>query len=272
LHVIQAFFDERSAREFVFNQSRVKLVLTRHTLEHAFQPGAFLRAIGTVLADDGLAVIEVPHAHTQLAHGHFEGLTFQHQSLFSLSSLCFGLAQAGLAAFAVQITKMDGGSMVVYVRRSVRGSGGPSAGVQTMLALEAATNMGTPEGFARHQQRFEDLRHAAHALLARVNQDGGVALGYGAGSKGQALINMLGLDSEKVRKVIDDTRESAGRYIPGAAIEIIRSDDNFARSASVILITAPTHAEEIIRKERVRLAETAQFLLTCPSLHFAPVT
>jgi len=108
-------------------------------------------------------------------------------------------------------------------------------------------------------------------LLDRVHQCGGVALGYGAGSKGQALINMLGLDSGRLRRVIDDTRGSAGRYIPGAAIEIINSDNSFAQSARVILITAPTHAEEIIEKERVRLAHTAQFLLTSPSLHFARV-
>jgi SAM-dependent methyltransferase len=271
LNVVHAFFDEQRAREFASEYSRVKLVLTRHTLEHAFEPGAFLRAVATVLVDDGLAVIEVPHAHTQLTHGHFEGLTFQHQSVFSLASLCYGLRQAGLNAVDAQLTTMDGGSMVVYARRSGRCTAVPSPGVQALLALEAAADLGAPGGFVRYQTRFAELGSSVHAVLDSVNQSGGVALGYGAGSKGQALINMLGLNAKHLRKIVDDTRGSAGRYIPGAAIEIIRSDDGLAQTATVILVTAPTHAQEILRKERGRLTRATQFLLTSPSLHLAPL-
>jgi methylation protein EvaC len=265
LEVRQSLFGTDAALRFIAERGPVQLVVTRHTLEHAADPRDFLRGIATILEPGGCAAIEVPDLRLQLEGNQFQSMTFQHTSIFSVRSLSAGLVDAGLSPQAVRFVNMDGGSMVITARKLAVGSAVPRQ----------------PDGALReeHDESAELRRYftsvtafcaRTRELLSELKAQGARVIGYGAGSKGQAMINIIGLSAEELPMVIDDTPGNAGKFIPGTANEVVASSDPRARSADVILITAPTHAREIVDKERQRRDSGVRFLLTSPELHFAP--
>ena len=68
------------------------------------------------------------------------------------------------------------------------------------------------------------------------------------------MLNMLNVSRDNVAHVIDDSPASLGHFIPGVGTEVVAGSDPRAQDASVVLITAPTHVEGILSKERGRIS------------------
>jgi methylation protein EvaC len=262
VHVIRDFFTLKTARDFVTNHGSVKLVVSRHTLEHAFQPRDFFLGIRDVLAPTGRAVVEIPYVVHQIANNQFQSFTFQHVSFFSVHSMTAAASSAGLLVEDFRFVEMDGGSMVVVLRRA-EGRAEPTPGTDALLRLERSWSYERVDPYADYFRAFVHEKEKARKLLAEIRRGGTHVVGYGAGSKGQALVNMLELGEDHLDGVIDDTPGTAGKFIPGVALAVFGRDDQEARNAECILLTAPTHAREIVAKERQHRGR-AVYLGTAP--------
>jgi SAM-dependent methyltransferase len=264
--VVNDYFGENSARHFLSSRGPAALVITRHTLEHALHPLDFLRGIETVLAPDGVAVIEVPSLWHQMLGGFFEGMSFQHISCFSAGSMRAALALAGLKAAAVRFVAMDGGSMVVYARKRSLASE-PDPSISISAELEKAARLGSVDGYSDFLRRVAATRKLVRTVIEDLALQGKRVVGFGAGGKGQQLLNLCELDSKVLPFVIDDTPGNAGKFVPGTANEVISGNDPRAMSVDVVLVTAPTHVPAIVRRVRSAISRRAQILATAPDLH-----
>src|SRR5438128_4852469 len=68
---IADFFDERLGRTLREQYGPAKLFLARHVLAHVSDLHGFVRGIKEVLADDGVAIVEVPHVAELFRHLEF---------------------------------------------------------------------------------------------------------------------------------------------------------------------------------------------------------
>jgi novobiocin biosynthesis protein NovU/D-mycarose 3-C-methyltransferase len=268
VEVISDYFSVESAEAFAATHPRAKLIIARHVLEHDFTPLDFLRGIAAILDRGGLAVIEVPYLRLQMIQGQFQSMTFQHESFFTVSSMMQALAKAGLLLTDIDFVTMDGGAMIIYACREDAPDVGRRKVVDNILGLELEMRLGQPAAYEAFFERTRRTCSQAHQHLAALHHSGARVLAYGAGGKGQALMNMIGVDEGSIAFVIDDVPGNAGRYVPGPAIEVISSSDSRAQQADVIFITAPTHIQEIVRKEGERWATGTRFLTTAPDLHY----
>ena len=268
LQVVNDYFGVESSLRFLENNSPVQLVVSRHTLEHAFIPLDFLRGIEIILDTHGLAAIEIPYLQLQMTNGHYEAMTFQHMSFFTVTSMIQALALAGLALVDVDFVDMDGGSMIIYAQKRNNVRNNRSTRLINILEFEKALKLDTPEGYELFFSKIATNRNLIKNYFSRIADKGISVMAYGAGSKGQSLLNMLDLDSEQIKYVIDDVPGNAGRYVPGTGIQVISSTDARARHADIIFLTAPTHIREIMRKESRRFAQGTRFVATVPDFHF----
>lgn len=271
LDVVNDFLSAPLARRIRADVGQARVVVTRHTLEHAYEPLDFLLAIRELLAPDGLAAIEVPSLLLQLMNGHFEAMTFQHVSFFSAQSMLEALRLASLEAVDIAHAGMDGGSIVVYAR-PLADAATLSPRIQSFCAIEKAAGIGTPLGSAAFFERLERMRATASGVFGAFRSAGLVVAGYGAGSKGQSLVNILGLDPSTLPFIMDDVPENARSFVPAAAIEVVGSLDPRRDSVDIAFITAPTHWREIRRKDSERRRSPIRYLVTVPDLHLVPDT
>jgi SAM-dependent methyltransferase len=266
LEVMQEYFGAGTAKKFVERFGPANLLITRHTLEHAFDPIDFLQGIEVALSPKGLAVIEVPYLRLQMINNQFQSMTFQHVSFFTAVSLARALRNSGLDLIDISFVDMDGGSLVAYVSKSERRPA--ERLLEPILQFERVMQLDSPEGYSVFFTRVDRLREHARIHMEFLVETGLRVRAYGAGSKGHALLNMLGLDATHLAFVIDDVPHNLGRYVPGTGTQVISSADPRTMDSDVILITAPTHIDEIIRKERPRLGARTRFLATTPDFHY----
>jgi hypothetical protein len=167
----------------------------------------------------------------------------------------------------VHLVPMDGGSMVAVGRR---GDPSPAAATRRVAALEAlemAAGLTSVDAFATFFRRVEQTCHGTRTFLKELKSNGALCAGYGAGSKGQSLVNFMRLTVDDLPIIIDDTPANEGRFVPGPGVEVVSSRDGRAASAEVVLVTAPTHTHEIVAKARSQWGESKIFLGTIPDLH-----
>jgi hypothetical protein len=262
-HIIENYFGADAARVYRNRYPPARLIVSRHTLEHAFEPLDFVKGIAIALADDGLAAVEVPDLRLQLVSNHFEAMTFQHVCFYTIGSLQRLFACAGLTIVDVEYVGMDGGSIVVFARHEGARRSGT---VDAALAAERTAGLDGAEGYRPFFERIDRVRRQVReALVAFAGQGRGI-IAYGAGSKGQSLLNMLALDSQVVRAVRDDTVEGP-RWIPGAAIPVVAGSDPLADRPDVVFLTAPTHIQELMARDPYA---HALYVATVPDWHFVP--
>jgi hypothetical protein len=265
--VIQSFFGLETACEYVKKYGKTKLLITRHTLEHAFDAIDFLKGISTVLEEEGLAVIEVPYLHHQILMGHIESMAFQHRTQFSVTSLSRCLSAAGLNLLEVRFVDFDGGAMVVTVQRSDGRPVFPAAQTTAqILRSEEVLELDRASGFAQFESRVSDMKQQVRKMLRATVDQGGYACAYGAGGKGQNLINMIGLDTNELTCVVDDNPEFIGKYVPGTSIPVVDPELLVDKTFDLVLVTAPTHVEQLIDR-KIPAFEGAIFALTVPDFH-----
>jgi SAM-dependent methyltransferase len=266
--VFREYFGAESARRYVGTHGTVKLVISRHTLEHAFEPLDFVEGIGAVLAPDGVALIEVPYLQLQMANNQFQSMGVQHVCFFTLDSLAKMLGGIGLQVRDAWFCQMDGGSIVVCAHKR-RTAGGDSELVARIEAVERTFRLHEAEGFGRFFAEVDQQRTEIRAQMAEFARSGRQIVAYGAGGKGQALLNLLELDTLLIPYVIDDTPGYAGKYVPGVGTEVVARDDPRAGPASMVLITAPTHIREIVQRDRETKGRDRLYVVTAPRLHIA---
>lgn len=268
LIVMKQFFSASVASAFVSLYGPVKLVYSRHTLEHVFDPVNFMVGIGVVLDDDGLAVIEVPYLPVQIRDCQYSGMGFQHISYFTVTALKYLTEIAGLEIADVVFSKMDGGSVIVALKK---------CGVASNYSLlNQVADFERVIGNISHQCLSTQFLQLANSIklsreyLEYLASGGAIIYGYGAGGKGQSLLNQLGVNSDVVKYVIDDTPGSDGMFIPGIGVEVIANARVTSSAVDVVLITAPTHIDEIVNKEKKRFSGKP-FLATTPDFNYCSI-
>jgi hypothetical protein len=60
---------------------------------------------------------------------------------------------------------------------------------------------------------------------------------------------MLGLSRNQLLFVIDDIESNNKRFIPGTDLQVIHSSADRVNQVDTILVTAPTHIQEIVQKK-----------------------
>jgi len=248
--VMNCYLDTAAAAELVQRYGRARLVLTRHTLEHAFEPVAFMQAVASLLSPAGRVVVEVPYLPSQMERGHFEGMALQHISYFTARTLEALADRAGLRLRDAWLVDQDGGSIVAVM--SPPGKWESSSRASQLLALEESASAEIIEHWESFVTRFRICQRSVGRFLDDMHAAGKIVDGYGAGGKGQNLLSLLGVSKGQLRQIYDDTPGAEGRYTPGSGVRVTSRDGFQGRLADVLLITATTHISEIVAKERSR--------------------
>jgi SAM-dependent methyltransferase len=86
--------------EAMLPDRRFDVVLTYGTIEHLYDPKAFLREAGRIMKDDGILVINTPDIGTWLGDRRFQYKPVEHLYYFDRKTLSRLLSLAGMEIFA----------------------------------------------------------------------------------------------------------------------------------------------------------------------------
>jgi novobiocin biosynthesis protein NovU/D-mycarose 3-C-methyltransferase len=238
-------------------------MLGRQCFAHIDDVHNVLDGVTTVLAPDGVLAIEVPYLLPLLDEVQFDTIFHEHLSYFSFGTLVRLFASHGLRVVDVERAPVHGGSIVVYSTPTDADRVASDA-VAELLALEQRRGLTTEEPYRefaeRTQQVIDSLRDLVHDLVA----DGKRVAGYGAPSKGCALLQFSGLDWRDLEFLSDTTELKHGKVTPGTHIPVISPEQARENPPDYYLLLAWNYAPEIIRKEQAFLDGGGGFIVPIP--------
>lgn len=260
LETVNAFFDAELAADLRQSAGPARAVLANNVLAHVDDPGDFLRGCGTLIADDGLVVVEVPYAGEMLARLEYDTIYHEHLSYFAVAPLSRLASDAGLCVKRVEHVPVHGGSIRVYF-----GKGSEDApSVREELASEVERSLASVTAW---QQFGRDAhRHAAttRALLERLAGAGKRLAAYGAPAKGNTLLNYCQIGTALLPFTVDRNPLKVGRFTPGMHLPVRPVEALDAERPDHVMVLAWNFAEEIMRQQAAHAARGGRWLVPIP--------
>jgi SAM-dependent methyltransferase len=229
--------------------AKADVVTATNVFPHVENSHEFLRAVSTVLADDGVLIIEGSYVKEMIERGRFDLIFHEHVYQLLVKPLVQLLAVYGMEIYDLSVFHLHCGSLRVVVgksgnKRLVR----RNDVVKAFHDLEEASGLyrfDTYLGLAeKMQKRIRDFTSLMEALRAH----GDVVIGYGAASKANVLVNSCGLTREHLSCIIDDTLDKQERLFPGTDIPVASYNSAIVKRAHYIWISAWDFTDEIIKK------------------------
>jgi SAM-dependent methyltransferase len=218
-------------------RGRQGIVIANHVLAHVADIADVLAGIKALLADDGIAMVEVQYLPDLLVNNAFDLVYHEHRNFFSLSSLEQAASRWALHLVDAELTDRQGGSLRVTLARTPQ----PSTRVDQIRASEGwLHSFGAYEGM---QGRAERIRDRLLDLVDREHAAGRTLAGFGAPAKATTLLNFCGLGVADLRWCVDTTPAKQGRHIPGTGIPIVPPGQ---READTYLLLAWNYAAQIM--------------------------
>jgi NDP-4-keto-2,6-dideoxyhexose 3-C-methyltransferase len=205
-------------------------------------PNAFVTDLASVLAEDGVWVIEMHYLPLTLARNAFDAVCHEHLEYYSLASLEPLLARHGLVVADIETNEVNGGSLRLYVVHEEARSAQASARrerVQAARAGEELLALDHPQTYETWGKRIHRIGNALGNWLRSERARGRRVAAYGASTKGNTLLQVFGLDRSLICSAAERNPAKWGKYTVGTWIPIVSEAE--ARVVADDFLVLPWH-------------------------------
>ena len=263
IEVVTEYFTPELARMIREEHGPAKIVVTTNTFHHIGDLDPFTLGVTLLLADDGVFVVEVPHAGDLVEQNEFDGVYHEHVSQHTVKSFVDHFRLFGLEVFDVERLEIHGGSIRVFARRATNGRV-PAPVVGEWLGEEERRGLFSASTYDAFRARVERNRGELLKILSELKADGRRIVGYGASARGNTLLNYYGIGTETLDYIVDRNPLKQGLYSPGMHIPVEGAERLAQDDPDYVLVIAWNFADEIAEQQQDFLGRGGRFIVPIP--------
>lgn len=263
LDIISEYFNPETAALARERYGPAKVITSSNTFNHIDDLHGFMQGVKTLLADDGVFIIEAPQAIQYMNKLMFDNIYHEHTSVFSVKSLMELYAAIDMEIYDIEPLVVQGGSMRVFARFK-QGEGSVPTKIQQWLDREQEAGLLDPEAFPAYKKSVEGIRNELMDILKALKQDGKKIAGYGASAKGNTLLNYYQIGTDTLDFIADKNTLKHDLYSPGMHIPVVSTEMIKTEKPDYLLILSWNFAEEIMQQQSDFKAAGGKFILPIP--------
>jgi hypothetical protein len=260
---LSEFFGNKLADRLVAEGNRAAVVHANNVMAHVPDIHAFAAGLFGILADEGLALIEVPYVREMVDRCEFDTIYHEHVFYFSLTALTGLFSRHQLKVVDVELIDLHGGSLLLQVARQ-GAKRVATARVDEMLAEEqrrGITGSAYYEGFSR---QVMTVRDELRRLLGDLKAKGFRLAAYGAAAKGSTLLNYAGIGRETLDFVVDRSPHKQGKFMPGVHLPIRAPSALLEQRPDYVVLLAWNFKDEILAQQGDFRRAGGKFIVPVP--------
>ena len=258
------FFSSKLAEEIKSEKGPAKIVAANNVCAHIDDLWSVAEAVCDLLADDGVFVFEVSYRLDVIEKLLFDTIYHEHLDYHAVAPLNRFLQSCGLNAIRVDAIATHGGSIRVY---ACKGHARPQGGsVKEFIEREEKAGLFALETYTSYETRIAALGDALRSHLIQSKQQGRRVAGYGAPAKTTTLMYHLGLNTNDLAYIVDDSPLKQGMFTPGLHIPVVAKDRLAADPVDDLLILAWNFSDPIIANNKTFLQNGGRFIVPLPDL------
>ncbi len=263
IEVIGEYFHPSIATAVRERYGRAKVIVTNNTFHHVDDLHSFMEGVRLLLDDDGVFIVEVPHALELVEKNEFDGVYHEHVSQMTVKSFVALFKHFGMKVFDVTHLEVHGGSIRVHA--CLQGSAiGGSTDVTRWLEEEERRQLFSKATYHAFRERVETNRAATMDLLRALKAQGKRIAGYGASARGNTLLNYYGIGTGTLDYIADRNHLKQGLYSPGMHIPVVPPERIQSDPPDYLFVLAWNFSDEIIEQESAFRKGGGAFILPLP--------
>lgn len=255
------FFNENCASDILAQFGPAKIVTAAGVFFHLEELHSVVRGIETLLAKDGVFVVQAIYLGGMVENTAFDQVYHEHLCYYTLRSLAALLEQHGLEVFEARLVEIHGGTIEAHVAR--RGTRPIGESVRSLQQSETAKGLGQIDTYRRFAAAVLALRERLLGVLRDYRARGKSVWAYGAPAKGATLLNSFGIGPDLVQKAVEKNPMKIGLAIPGVRIPIEAED---GPRPDAYLVLAWNFIDEFLAKETAYLRSGGAFIVPVPEV------
>jgi hypothetical protein len=236
-----------------------------YDLEH---PRDFVADVAAVLARSGVWVMELHYLPMMLEMNAFDAIVHEHLEYYSLAVIERLLAEEGLSVVDAELNDMNGGSIRLFIGHDGQLQQTPEQfrAVQALRIREFELALDSPEPYETFRRNVERIRSDLGELCNRETGAGKTIHVYGASTKGNTILQYVGLDSSVISHAADRNPDKWGSETIRTGIPIISEEDSRAMKPDYYLVLPWHFLDEFVEREREYLSNGGKFIVPLPEV------
>lgn len=238
-------------------------ICANNVVGHIDDLHALMTGIDTLLAPDGVFVVEVPYLVDLLSNNQFDTIYHEHLSYFSIRAFQALVEQFDMQLLDVNRMSVHGGTIRVHIQRE-SADRAPKRVVDDYRRLELALSLDERTAYDEFAHQVERTRERITRLLESLREDGSSIVGYAAPAKGNTLLNYCDVGPETLDYLIDTTPAKQGTYSPGMNIPVREPAAFHEDDPEYAFLLAWNYKDAILQNEADYREGGGQFVVPIP--------
>jgi SAM-dependent methyltransferase len=267
LNVINDFFSFQVYAQ-VRPNVKAKVVTSIAMFYDLEDPSKFVHDVASLLADDGVWIIEQSYLPFMLERNSFDTICHEHLEYYSLKQIEWMLERENLQVHKIEFNEINGGSFRLFIRSRKFGyvEQAEAIEISRVKGNEKALGLDTDAPYKVFNEASFKVCKDLKNLLVELKEAGKSVYIYGASTKGNTILQFCDIDQNLVKKAADRNPDKWGRFTLGTNIPIISEELARAENPDYFLVL-PWHFFEVFKKrEEAFIKRGGKFILPLPEV------
>ncbi len=257
-----SFFDEKTVAEIVKENGRASVVTATNVVAHVDNLDIFIRALDSLLDEDGVFIFEAPYLVDLLENLEYDTIYHEHLSYLSVRPMLRFFEKFNFEIIDIEEQKIHGGSIRVVVSRKDKykntGKANLYADRETSLGIYKHDYL---DDFAA---RVYENKQVLRDLLYQLKGKGKKIAAVSAPAKGMTLLNYCRIGREQLDFVTEKSTLKKNKFTPGSHLKVMEDDDLVKNQIDYALLLAWNFSDEIMKNLEEYRAAGGKFIIPIP--------